>query len=139
MQCVSRMHIRVMEGEQGGCVNSIIMSRMDLLRRMLTYDRQTMDEVQTASNEDPIEMQVEDADVDVDLFHEKWNKEDGKVLSDQNTGNKRKDHSEQGSKEKILSEQNQEKEAKKRGRRRWDQSIGGSKDRSIDQSVFVIE
>jgi hypothetical protein len=49
--------------------------------RMLMYDGLTMDEVQTASNEDPIEMQVEDADVDVDLFQEKRNKKDGKVLS----------------------------------------------------------
>jgi hypothetical protein len=48
---------------------------------MLTYDGQTTGEVQTASNEDPMEMHVEDADVDVDLFQEKWKKEDGKVLS----------------------------------------------------------
>jgi hypothetical protein len=52
-----------------------------LLSRMLTYDGQTTGEVQTASNEDPMEMHVEDADVDVDLFQEKWKKEDGKVLS----------------------------------------------------------
>jgi hypothetical protein len=76
------------------------------LSRMLTYDGQTADEVQTASNEDLIQMQVEDADVDVDLFQEKRNKEDGKVLSEQNTGNKRKHHGEHSSKEKILSGQN---------------------------------
>jgi hypothetical protein len=101
---------------------------------MLTYDGQTTDEVQTASNEDPIEIQAEDADVDLDLFQEKRNKEDEKVLSEQNSGNKRKHHSEQSSKEKILSEQNREKERKKR-RRRWDRSIVERKDRS----GFVIE
>jgi hypothetical protein len=107
---------------------------------MLTYDGQTTtDEVQTASNKDPIDIQVEDDDVDLDMFQEKRNKEDGKVLSEQNTGNKRKHHGEQCSEEKILSEQNQEKEVKKRGRRRCDRSISGSKDRSIDRSVFVIE
>jgi hypothetical protein len=101
--------------------------------RMLTYDGQTTTaEVQTTANEDPIKMQVKDADVNVDLFQEKWNREDEKVLSEQNTENKRKHHGELRPKEKILSEQNQEREAKKRGRRRCDRSIGGSKDRSID-------
>jgi hypothetical protein len=103
--------------------------------RMLTYDGQTTAvEVQTTANEDPIEMQVEDADFDVDPFQEKWNREDEKVLSEQNTGNTRKHHGEQRPKEKILSEQNREREAKKRGRRRYDRSISGSK-RSIDQSI----
>jgi hypothetical protein len=97
---------------------------------MLTYDGQTTTvEAHTTANEDPIEMQVEDADVDVDLFQEKWNKEDEKVLSEQNTRNKRKHHGEQRPKEKILLEQNREREAKKRGRRRCDRSISGSKDR----------
>jgi hypothetical protein len=85
--------------------------------RMLTYDGQTMDEVQTASNEDPIDIQTkEDDDVDLDVFQEKRNKEDEKVLSKQNSENKRKPHGEQSSKEKILLEQNQEKERKKRRR-----------------------
>jgi hypothetical protein len=74
--------------------------------RMLTYDKQTMDEVQTASNEDPIEIQTKDDDVDLDVFQEKSNKEDEKVLSEQNSRNKRKHHGEQSPKEKILLEQN---------------------------------
>jgi hypothetical protein len=43
---------------------------------MLTYDRQTAAaEAQTTANEDPIEMQVEDDDVEDDMFQEKWNME----------------------------------------------------------------
>jgi hypothetical protein len=105
------------------------------LLRMLTYDRQTAAaEVQTTANEDPIEMQVEDDDVEDDMFQEKWNMEDEKVLSEQNNGNKRKHHDEQCPKEKILSEQNRERKAKKKGRRRCDRSISGSKG-SIDRSI----
>jgi hypothetical protein len=63
---------------------------------MLRYDGQMTDIVQTASNEDLIEIQVEDDDVDINLFQEKRNKEDEKVLSEQNSGNKRKHHGEQG-------------------------------------------
>jgi hypothetical protein len=102
---------------------------------MLTYDGQTTAaEAQTTANEDPIEMQVEDDDVEDDMFQEKWNMEDEKVLSEQNSGNKRKYHGEQCPKEKILSEQNRERKAKKKGRRRCDRSISGSK-RSIDRSI----
>jgi hypothetical protein len=75
--------------------------------RMLTYDGQTTAaEAQTTANEDPIEMQVEDDDVEDDMFQEKRNMEDEKVLSEQNSGNKRKYHGERCPKEKILSEQN---------------------------------
>ena len=108
---------------------------------MLTYDgqttdgRQTSDEGLTASNEDPIEIQREEDDVDLDLFQEKQNKEDEKVLSEQNRGNKRKHHGEQSPEEKILSEQNREREREKQRRRRWDRSICERKDRSD----FVIE
>jgi hypothetical protein len=59
--------------------------------RMLTYDGQTTAaEAQTTANEDPIKMQVEDDDVEDDMFQEKRNMEDEKVLSEQNSGNKRK-------------------------------------------------
>jgi hypothetical protein len=101
---------------------------------MLTYDGQTTDERQTsdegltASNEDPIEIQVEDDDVDLVLFQEKQNKEDEKVPSEQNNGDRRKYHGEQSPEEKILSEQNRERERKKRRRRRWDRSIEGEID-----------
>jgi hypothetical protein len=79
-------------------------------------------------------MQVEDDDVEDDMFQEKWNMEDEKVLSEQNNGNKRKYHGKQCPKEKILSEQNRERKAKKKGRRRWDRLISGSR-RSIDRSI----
>jgi hypothetical protein len=108
--------------------------------RMHTYDGQTAAaEAQTTANEDPIEMQVEDDDVEDDMFQEKWNMEDEKVLSEQNRGNKRKHHDEQCPKEKILSEQNRERKQRRKEEEDVIDRPTEAKDRSIDRSVFVIE
>jgi hypothetical protein len=69
---------------------------------------------QTASNEDPIDIQVEDDDVDLKEFQEKRNNEDEKVPTIQNKGNKRRHRGDRSLEEKILSEQNQER---KKGRK----------------------
>jgi hypothetical protein len=74
---------------------------------MLTYDgqmtgRQTTVEGQTASNEDPIDMHMEDDDVHLEQFQEKRNKEDEKVPTEQNNGNKKRYHVDGSPEEKIL-------------------------------------
>jgi hypothetical protein len=79
--------------------------------RMLTYDgqtagRRTMVEGQTASNEDRINMHMEDDDVDLKQFQEKRNKDNGKVPTEQNNGNKKRYHDDRTPEEKILPEQN---------------------------------
>jgi hypothetical protein len=56
----------------------------------MTGGRQTTNKGQTASNEDPVDIQVEDDDVDLKEFQEKGNNEDEKVPTEQNKGNKRR-------------------------------------------------
>jgi hypothetical protein len=58
--------------------SSSSLRRFELQHIASAYDGQTTGEVQTASNEDPMEMHVEDADVDVDLFQGNGKRKMGK-------------------------------------------------------------
>jgi hypothetical protein len=76
---------------------------------MFTYDGQTTDKRQTASNENPTKIHVKDDDVDLEIVPGERNKDDGKVLLEQNTANIERHHGGKSPEEKIMLEENRER------------------------------
>jgi hypothetical protein len=76
---------------------------------MFTCDGLTTDKGQTTSKENPIKIHVKDDDVDLEIVLGERNKDNGKVLLEQNTANIERHNGGKSPEEKIMLEQNRER------------------------------